>query len=86
MTMECQGNHLNRDENIPHRGEVRPYVSRSGATVTNRCEAHQDSYNESMDALEREQQRKFPGYDVPGSAPPDWFDASYAGERWDDDY
>lgn len=65
-------------------GEVIAYTSRSGCTVSERCERHHRKHEIQMDALERRLQRDFPGYDVPGSSPPDWFDPAYAGESWDE--
>lgn len=67
------------------KGDVQSYRSRSGATTSKRCDAHQDAYNARMDALETRLNEDYPGYNVPGSAPPAWFDPTYAGERWDDD-
>lgn len=68
------------------RGEVHEFTSRSGATTSFRCEHHQDEYEVRMDKVYQEVQERYPGFDRPGSPPPDWFDPSYAGERWDDDY
>lgn len=66
-------------------GEVMEYTSRSGATRSFRCARHQDAYEVRMDAVYRDVQSRYPGFDVPGSSPPDWFDPTYAGESWDDD-
>jgi hypothetical protein len=72
-----------QDSDVACRGEVESYRSRSGCTVSERCDAHQDAYYERMDALEARLNADYPGYDIPGSAPPAWFDPSYAGESWD---
>ena len=67
-------------------GPLELTVSKSGVTRVMRCAAHAAAYYDRMDALERDVQSRFPGYDVPGSVPPPWFDPMMAGERWDDDY
>lgn len=67
------------------QGDVHRYRSRSGATVSARCEAHQAAYDKRMDELEAGLQERYPGYNIPGSPPPPGFDPSYAGERWDED-
>jgi hypothetical protein len=72
--------------NTPCSGDVLSYLSKSGLTVTLRCELHQDEHRERMEELEGRLQRDYPGYDNPHSSPPAWFDPTYAGERWDDDY
>lgn len=69
----------------PCAGEIHEYRSRSGATVSARCETHQDEYNVRMDALHEDINSRYPGYDNPHSLPPADFDPSYAGERWSDD-
>lgn len=70
----------------PCEGEVRTERSASGATESNRCRKHRDEYLDRMDRVKRDIDSRYPGWDRPGSPPPDWFDPSYAGERWDDDY
>lgn len=70
------------DQSGPCKGPVCKYWSRSGATSTYRCEAHQDAYNVRMDKVERGLQQRYPGYDNPHSSPPDWFDPLDAGEEW----
>lgn len=67
---------LNQSEDCA--GPVKLYLRPSDWTSWPRCEFHQDK---------REQQRensmeRYADSDVE----PDWFDPSYAGERWDDDY
>jgi hypothetical protein len=78
MPMECHDS-----DRGPCRGEVNEYRSRSGCTVSQRCDKHQDEYNERMDALHEDINSRYPGYDNPNSPPPQWFDPSYAGESWD---
>ena len=61
------------------RGEVTylPPLSGTGRSYP-RCEFHADKRWDLQERLNR---------DYPDSpAPPDWFDPSAAGERWDDDY
>jgi len=69
----------------PCAGPVDTYRSRTGATEAERCERHQEEHERRMDALEARLQRDYPGWDVPGSPPPPWFDQDAAGERWDDE-
>jgi len=83
--MTPTGQCLNSDDSAC-AGPVHEYTSRSGATTSERCERHQGLHDEIMDAVERGLQERYPGYDSPGSPPPDWFDEANAGERWDDDY
>lgn len=66
-------------------GEVLTEWSRSGATQSARCRRHRDEYEERMDEVHRDISSRYPGYDIPGSPPPDWFDPYYAGESWDED-
>lgn len=73
------------DAKGPCKGDVTEGVSRSGATRSSRCERHWDAYDVRMDKLYADVQRRYPGWDTPGSPPPAWFDATYAGESWDDD-
>ena len=63
---------------IPCEGEVIEYWSRSGATKAPRCEAHWIEHNRILDGVAQ----RYPD----SSTPPAWFDPTYAGERWDDDY
>lgn len=66
------------DPDLACGGEVFERVSRSGATVSVKCQNHQDALDERLDAIERV---------YPDSAmPPAWFDPTYAGETWDEDY
>jgi len=81
MTLEC----VQDDGNVSCNGGVNSYRSRSGVTVSERCDAHQAVYNTRMDALEARLNADYPGYNIPGSSPPAWFDPTYAGERWDED-
>lgn len=66
-------------------GPLELTVSASGVTRVMRCTAHAADYRARMSALEDRLARDFPGWDTPGSPPPRWFDASYAGESWDED-
>ncbi len=66
----------------PCKGEVTSGPSRSGATVSSRCEKGWEAYDERMDRLESDLQSRYPGYDNPNSSPPPGFDPSYAGETW----
>lgn len=78
---------IDRPDNDSSYGEcegfVRIYVTRSGASEYPRCEKHYGLYNQRMDKLEAEIQSRYPGYNVPGSVPPPWFDPFYAGESWE---
>lgn len=65
-------------------GEVHEYPSRSGATVSARCVAHQQAHDEMMDAVIAGIDERYPGWDIPGSLPPADFDPLYAGESWDE--
>ena len=62
----------------PCVGEVGEYWSRSGLTSTIRCEGHQRAHEEKLDEIAN----RYPD----SSTPPVWFDSTYAGESWDDDY
>jgi hypothetical protein len=66
-------------------GPIELTTSKSGETEAHRCALHAEAYYDRIDALEARLQRDYPGWDVPGSPPPAWFDPSYAGERWDED-
>jgi hypothetical protein len=65
-------------------GPLELTVSKSQETRVMRCAAHAAAYYARMDALETRLQADYPGYDIPGSMPPPWFDATYAGESWDE--
>lgn len=45
-----------------------------------RCTAHTDAYNDRQYAFRQRANEYL------SDTPPDWFDESYAGERWSDDY
>jgi len=66
-------------------GEVIRELSTTGASSSERCRKHRSAYLDRMAKVHRDVNEKFPGYDVPGSPPPAWFDPTYAGERWDED-
>lgn len=72
-TLECLDDH--GEDNC--RGEIE-YRSVPGGNAFPRCVAHFDA---RMDRYENSIER-YADSDVV----PDWFDPSYAGERWDDDY
>lgn len=59
-------------------GEVFTRYSRSGMTSTVRCDGHESAHQDMLDGISR----RYPDSPVA----PDWFDPTYAGERWDDDY
>lgn len=59
-------------------GEVQEYWSRSGVTKSARCEVHWAAHNAILDGIAT----RYPDSDVP----PSWFDPTYAGEHWNDDY
>jgi hypothetical protein len=84
--LDCIDNDSLNGDGSDCRGEVREYTSRSGCTVSARCEGHQDAYEVRMDEVCRGVDERYPGWNTPGSVPPAWFDSEAAGERWDDDY
>ena len=57
-----------------------PALSGSGMAYP-RCEAHYEAYYERVQPRMDEIRQRYPDTDVP----PDWFDPTYAGERWDED-
>lgn len=73
------------DTDGPCSGEINLWTSSSGETGAYRCERHGQAYAERSEAIYRDVSSRFPGFDVPGSMPPPWFDESYAGESWDED-
>ena len=61
--------------------EYRMPLSGSGRSFI-RCDKHWSDRLDTQDRLRRD-------YGVgssPGVSPPSWFDSSYAGESWDEDY
>lgn len=72
-TAEC----LNFDQGNCE-GEVLTVVSRSGLTTSNKCRACLDR----LDAALRGVDERYPD----SATPPSWFDPTYAGETWDEDY
>ena len=58
----------------------RPALSGSGVYYP-RCDGHYGAYVERVQPRMDEIRRRYPDTDTP----PDWFDPTYAGERWDDD-
>ncbi len=75
--MECMENH-----DGPCKGPVTEGRSRSGATVSSRCEKGWTAYDKRMDKVEAGLQERYPGYNNPHSSPPAWFDPANAGETW----
>jgi len=63
-------------------GDVNEYRSRSGATVSARCVAHQRAHAERVDEIYADVNRRYPGFDNPHSVAPEWLDPTYAGEQW----
>jgi hypothetical protein len=66
-------------------GEIGLYDSSTGASASWRCGGHQEVWAAKQAKFKEENDRKYPGWDVPNSPAPDWFDPMYAGERWDED-
>jgi len=77
--MICQDAH--KDEHTCE-GEVSEGRSASGASVYQKCEKAWEEYQDFSQKLHEDISSRYPGYDNPNSMPPDWFDASYAGEEW----
>lgn len=65
-------------ETTPCSGDVLTRYSRSGMTSTLRCEGHEMAHQDVLDGISR----RYPDSDVA----PSWFDPTYAGESWNDDY
>jgi hypothetical protein len=84
FTPDCHDDGMEAEFGRCH-GALELTVSKSGCTRVMRCARHARAYHERMDALEARLQRDYPGYDNPASPPPAWFDASFAGERWDEE-
>lgn len=59
-------------------GDVFTRYSRSGMTSSRKCESHWQHHNDVLDGISR----RYPD----SSVAPAWFDPTYAGERWSDDY
>lgn len=59
-------------------GPVLSVVSRSGLTTSNKCQACRDRLDAAMESIDH----IYPDT----STPPSWFDPTYAGETWDEDY
>lgn len=65
------------DDDDPCKGELEDYYSAHG-THTVRCEHHMTQHFEKIEQINR---------DYPDSPhAPSWFDPTYAGETWDNDY
>lgn len=65
-------------------GEIGLHESSTGASASFRCAFHQAEQVERMRPLIERVRKDYPGFDVPGSLPPPWFDPAYAGESWDE--
>lgn len=63
-------------------GEVTERRSISGATTSWRCAKGYEEYYQRVQPQIEAINRRYPD----SSTPPSWFDPTYAGERWDDDY
>lgn len=74
---DCQ-NYSNNGNARPCRGETFERWSRSGMTSTIRCQNCQSAHDDVLDGIAR----RYPDSDFA----PAWFDPTYAGERWNDDY
>jgi hypothetical protein len=70
------------DQGSACEGEVyeRQTLSGSGMTFP-RCDKHYAEYVERTQPKIDEVRKRYPDSDVP----PDWFDPTYAGERWSED-
>lgn len=67
----------------PCQGEVEFWLALSGSGESYpRCEGHYQTYVERVQPKIDEVRERYPD----SSFAPSWFDSSYAGERWDDDY
>lgn len=76
MTNECMT--ADQPDATPCEGPVEQRWSRSGYTSTFRCEGHEMAHQDVLDGIAQ----RYPDSDVA----PSWFDPTYAGERWDEDY
>lgn len=74
---ECLGYSDTRPDECKGAVEYRMSMSATGISYP-RCDKH---FSERLDTQER-LRRDYPD----SSTPPAWFDSSYAGECWDDDY
>jgi hypothetical protein len=64
-------------------GEVSYYEALSGSGISyHRCEAGYEDYLNRLLPQLKDISERYP--DSP--TPPEWFDPSYAGESWDEDY
>ena len=59
----------------------RPSLSGSGMRFP-RCDKHYQEYVDRVASKIEATRRRYPD----SATPPEWFDESYAGERWNDDY
>lgn len=65
------------------KGETFERYSLSGSGMTfPRCEKHYDEYVNRVQPQIDEINERYPDSDIP----PSWFDPTYAGEHWNDDY
>lgn len=63
---------------LPCAGPAQTQYSRSGLTSSVYCERHWGEHNDILDGIAE----RYPDSDVA----PAWFDPTYAGESWNDDY
>lgn len=73
---DCMNWETNEDGDCGGRVEER--LSRSGLTVSIKCENCYNKLQERLDEIDRQ----YPDSDIP----PAWFDPTYAGESWNGDY
>ena len=67
----------------PCQGDVNLYLALSGSGMRwPRCEHHYRSYVERVQPQINAVRERYPDTDTP----PSWFDPTYAGEHWDEDY
>jgi hypothetical protein len=63
---------------LPCAGDAEVRFSRSGYTATIRCDRHETEHQDNLDHIAN----RYPDTE----SAPSWFDPTYAGERWNDDY
>lgn len=61
-------------------GEVALHESSTGASASFRCDRHQRAHVERLRPILEENARNYPDSDIP----PAWFDATFAGESWNE--
>jgi hypothetical protein len=74
---------LEHDNPADCEGEIEYYYALSGSgSAYPRCEKGYAEYVMRVQPQMDDIRSRYPD----SSTPPSWFDESYAGERWDDDY